>query len=111
MEVRVSDKITEQCIAVGAAVRSLSRDLAILAEMYAGQTFMVGRGNPGQLTSSIEQLLAPKQVAAMLSVSLSLLEKWRRDGKGPVWVRLDGQRAIRYRRTDILVFIAERAVK
>lgn len=56
------------------------------------------------------QLLAPKQAAAILNVSISLLEKWRRDGKGPAWIRLEGQRAVRYHKSDLLKFISSRKV-
>ena len=38
--------------------------------------------------------LAPKQVAMRLRVSIETLRKWRKNGKGPPWIK--PSRAVRY---------------
>ena len=38
--------------------------------------------------------LAPKQVAARLRISIETLRKWRKNGKGPPWIK--PSRAVRY---------------
>ena len=53
------------------------------------------------------EVVRPVEAASLLSVSLSLLKKWRMRGDGPRFVRLGG-RAIGYRRTDLSDWIAER---
>jgi len=53
------------------------------------------------------EVVRPIEAASLLSVSLSLLKKWRMRGDGPRFVRLGG-RAIGYRRTDLSEWIAER---
>ena len=53
------------------------------------------------------EVVRPVEAASLLSVSLSLLKKWRMCGDGPRFVRLGG-RAIGYRRTDLSEWIAER---
>jgi predicted DNA-binding transcriptional regulator AlpA len=46
------------------------------------------------------EVVRPAEAALVLSVSLSLLKKWRAEGAGPRFVRLGG-RAIGYRRADL----------
>ncbi len=46
------------------------------------------------------EVVRPAEAAMVLSVSLSLLKKWRAEGAGPRFVRLGG-RAIGYRRADL----------
>jgi predicted DNA-binding transcriptional regulator AlpA len=53
------------------------------------------------------EVVRPVEAASLLSVSLSLLKKWRMQGDGPRYVRLGG-RAIGYRRTDLSDWIAAR---
>ena len=45
---------------------------------------------------TVHLLHTPERVAEMLSVSLSTLENWRANKKGPKFVRLNGERSIRY---------------
>ncbi len=53
------------------------------------------------------EVVRPAEAASLLSVSLSLLKKWRVQGGGPRFVRLGG-RAIGYRRADLSDWIAAR---
>ncbi len=53
------------------------------------------------------EVVRPAEAACLLSVSLSLLKKWRLQGGGPRFVRLGG-RAIGYRRADLSDWIAAR---
>jgi predicted DNA-binding transcriptional regulator AlpA len=54
-----------------------------------------------------EAKVRPPEAASLLSVSLSLLKKWRIGGGGPRFVRLGG-RAIGYRRADLSDWIEGR---
>lgn len=51
-------------------------------------------------------LFTERQAAKALRVSERTLQKWRLNGKGPKYLRMEG-RAIRYRRSDLLRFIQE----
>jgi predicted DNA-binding transcriptional regulator AlpA len=53
------------------------------------------------------EVVRPAEAALVLSVSLSLLKKWRAEGVGPRFVRLGG-RAIGYRQADLSDWIAAR---
>ena len=53
------------------------------------------------------EVVRPAEAALVLSVSLSLLKKWRAEGAGPRFGRLGG-RAIGYRRADLSDWIAAR---
>ncbi len=53
------------------------------------------------------EVVRPAEAALVLSVSLSLLKKWRAEGAEPRFVRLGG-RAIGYRRADLSDWIAAR---
>jgi len=64
----------------------------------------VPRKSLGTLPSEV---VRPAEAALVLSVSLSLLKKWRAEGAGPRFVRLGG-RAIGYRRADLSDWIAAR---
>jgi predicted DNA-binding transcriptional regulator AlpA len=44
----------------------------------------------------------------MLAVAPATLEKWRRSGAGPMFLKLSG-RVVRYRRSDVKEFVAESA--
>jgi len=48
-----------------------------------------------------QQLLTACDVAELLRVKEGTLAKWRVIGCGPKWVRLPNSRTIRYRRSDI----------
>jgi predicted site-specific integrase-resolvase len=52
------------------------------------------------------------QAAAYLGVHPSALHRWRREGRGPAWVRLgDGPRPrVRYRAEDLVAYVAGQAV-
>lgn len=59
--------------------------------------FVVGGGD----------LMTPAEAAAILSVSVKVLERWRSTGEGSAFVRLTAK-TIRYRREDIEAFVAGR---
>lgn len=59
------------------------------------------------LSTLPSEVVRPAEAALVLSVSLSLLKKWRAEGAGPRFVRLGG-RAIGYRRADLSDWIAAR---
>ena len=54
-----------------------------------------------------EQLLTPKEAAALLGLSPRAIENWRGRGGGMKFVRIS-RRCVRYRRQDVLDFITER---
>ena len=62
---------------------------------------------PKRLASLPPEIVRPPEAASLLSVSLSLLKKWRIGGGGPRFVRLGG-RAIGYRRADLSEWIEGR---
>jgi predicted DNA-binding transcriptional regulator AlpA len=62
---------------------------------------------PKRLSSLPPEIVRPPEAASLLSVSLSLLKKWRIGGGGPKFVRLGG-RAIGYRRADLSEWIERR---
>ena len=59
------------------------------------------------LSTLPSEVVRPAEAALVLSVSWSLLKKWRAEGAGPRFVRLGG-RAIGYRRADLSDWIAAR---
>ncbi|OYU51809.1 MAG: hypothetical protein CFE27_10020 [Alphaproteobacteria bacterium PA1] len=59
------------------------------------------------LSTLPSEIVRPAEAALVLSVSLSLLKKWRAEGTGPRFVRLGG-RAIGYRRADLSNWISAR---
>jgi predicted DNA-binding transcriptional regulator AlpA len=59
---------------------------------------------PKRLASLPPEIVRPPEAASLLSVSLSLLKKWRIGGGGPRFIRL-GARAIGYRRADLFDWI------
>jgi predicted DNA-binding transcriptional regulator AlpA len=66
---------------------------------------IIGDGTkPKKLSSLPPEVVRPPEAASLLSVSLSLLKKWRMGGGGPRFVRLGG-RAIGYRRVDLLAWV------
>jgi predicted DNA-binding transcriptional regulator AlpA len=64
----------------------------------------VERAKPKSLSALPPEVVRPLEAASLLSVSLSLLKKWRLSGIGPRFVRLGG-RAIGYRRVDLLAWV------
>lgn len=56
------------------------------------------------------ELLTPRQLATLLGVTVQTLADWRCARRGPRFLRLGG-RAVRYRRADVLEFIAADAVE
>jgi predicted site-specific integrase-resolvase len=58
-----------------------------------------------QIPLTIPQLLGEKQAARMLAVSVAALRRWRREGRGPRFTRLE--RCIRYDIRAIERFLAE----
>jgi hypothetical protein len=61
--------------------------------------FLIGRPATGPLA-----LLTTAEVAALLRLSVSILNKWRLAGRGPQFVKV-GTR-VRYRLHDVAIFIA-----
>jgi len=66
----------------------------------AGSLIEYGSGDP-------QVLLTTKALAAWLGVSVQFLELARQRGNGPKFLRIT-ERAIRYRRSDVLTWLAER---
>ena len=71
---------------------------------------------PGAIPREIEMdelipLVVPEiKAARMLAVSVSALRRWRREGRGPAFVRVE--RCVRYRLSDLTNFVeAHLAVK
>lgn len=55
-------------------------------------------------TVSPLQLFSADEVCSLLSVSIHTLRRWRREGRGPNYVRL-GQNDVKYRAVDIQEWI------
>lgn len=53
------------------------------------------------------ELLAEKEVAKKLGFSPRTLQKWRRTGSGPVFMRIS-PRCVRYREEDLEAWVKER---
>jgi predicted site-specific integrase-resolvase len=51
-----------------------------------------------------EPLITEAEAAGILRVSLTSLRRWRRQGVGPVYRKI--QRAVRYRPEDLVEFLA-----
>lgn len=60
------------------------------------------KGNAG-----FKPLVNERQAAKLLSVSPRALQKWRSNGRGPVFVRIS-KRCIRYRPEDLARWAADR---
>ena len=58
-----------------------------------------------QTTLSLPQLIGEKQAARILAVSIAALRRWRREGRGPQFTRLE--RCVRYDVRAIERFVAE----
>jgi len=57
---------------------------------------------------SLERLLLPSEVADMLRIEVDTLEGWRTKGIGPRFLKF-GRREIRYRPSEVLRWLDERA--
>ena len=55
----------------------------------------------------LDKLVNERQAAKILSVSPRALQKWRSNGRGPVFVRISA-RCIRYRLRDLAKWTADR---
>jgi helix-turn-helix protein len=58
-----------------------------------------------QTTLILPQMLSERQAANILAVSIAALRKWRREGRGPQFTRLE--RCVRYDIRAIERFLAE----
>jgi hypothetical protein len=58
-----------------------------------------------QFILTLPQLLSEKQAARVLAVSVAALRRWRREGRGPRFTRLE--RCVRYDMRAIERFLAE----
>lgn len=56
-------------------------------------------------TTSLASLLTPAEVALLLGVAKSTLERWRIVGDGPPFIKLS-RSTVRYRRDDVSAFVA-----
>lgn len=57
------------------------------------------------------QLMRPEEVVDLLAVSGRTLEAWRLSGAGPPYVRLGSKKAVRYKRSDVETWLAERTFR
>ncbi len=51
------------------------------------------------------ELLTEQEASEVLTVSVSTMVRWRREGAGPPWFRLGGR--VRYRRDELLAWLEE----
>jgi hypothetical protein len=58
-----------------------------------------------QATLTLPQMLSEKQAARILAVSIAALRRWRREGRGPEFTRLE--RCVRYNVKAIEGWLAE----
>ncbi len=58
-----------------------------------------------QATLSVPQMLNEKQAARALAVSVAALRRWRREGRGPQFTRLE--RCVRYKLSAIESWLAD----
>jgi len=71
---------------------------------------MLNKNNQDRrLDLSSEQLLTEHQAAKCLAVSVSLLQKWRHQRKGPPYHKLG--RSVRYSTADLSEFIQTRRIE
>lgn len=66
-----------------------------------------GTPMPNIRDRSDDDLLGADEAADMLGKGASTMERWRATGDGPPFCRI-GKRSVRYRRGDILAWIASR---
>lgn len=63
-----------------------------------------------QHTTDDDELLTPDQAAAILKSKPGTLAAWRHRKQGPPWIAVS-ERMPRYRRGDLVKYLAERTVK
>lgn len=51
----------------------------------------------------MDNLLTGAEVAEILNVSPRTIERWRRQGRGPRWIRVEGQ--VRYPESDLRAYL------
>ena len=56
-------------------------------------------------TPTDEPLMTTEEAAALLKLSPKTLQQWRSDGKGPAFVKLEGD-AVRYTEADLMAWLA-----
>jgi len=59
--------------------------------------------------SNPDQLMTEKDVAGLICITARALQNWRLRGGGPDYVKIG--RSVRYQRSDVMRFIAERKRK
>lgn len=57
-----------------------------------------------------DRLLREAEVSRWVSVSAGALRRWRKERRGPAFVRL-GRRAIRYRASDVALWLDSNSVE
>lgn len=53
----------------------------------------------------MEKLLTQQEVEIILNVSKSTMERWRKQGCGPNFIRIGQGRAVRYKTEDLDVYL------
>jgi predicted DNA-binding transcriptional regulator AlpA len=86
------------------SVQTLADEAKATSILKSKPSIIGARVKPKKLSSLPPEVVRPPEAASLLSVSLSLLKKWRLAGSGPRFVRLGG-RAIGYRRVDLLAWV------
>ena len=71
-------------------------------------TYTDNINNQAELPSSSAAMLTTVQAAQYLGLAVSTLNKWRCHGGGPKFLKLG--RAVRYRQSDLEMFVAERVL-
>jgi predicted DNA-binding transcriptional regulator AlpA len=65
------------------------------------------RPDSGHRSPNLQQendiLLTPKQAAQVLATPEGTLKRWRAEGRGPAWVKLEG--SVRYTLSDVQQYI------
>jgi len=56
---------------------------------------------------TVEALLTPRELSKLVGLKPRSLEEWRRLGKGPAFVRLSGQRHVRYLAPKVKKWLGE----
>ncbi len=59
----------------------------------------------------LDKLMTPKEVAAYLRVSEGMLYDYRSMGIGPNYIKLGAQRLVRYRQSDIDIWLVKQKVE
>jgi predicted DNA-binding transcriptional regulator AlpA len=60
--------------------------------------------------TKLELLLTPRQAAEFLGLPESTLAQWRSQRRGPLYVKLES-RLVRYRRSDLEIYIGQHLVE